>query len=315
MDELNNSQEINSQQIEYQMSYCKKISTRYEEYSEEALKFVFSPYYQPDVWEDVSEVYNKAIEHYLPLDKHEIPVLFVGANAQNRITRKDHATGFLLTDHMIYVREASMFSDYLPVKYPYPTSTIEAIGILEKAVKSFDWEYLETILSSDLKIELIQLMREAITDILTMKEAFKIAHSESFKSKDVEGRITELGLRNSSCIKKGTDEKQKKHFQKVIKKFQIPSNEEILLAVTDSTIVGPYGLVITDKSIYSKDTLEKPKATDRNKLEKDYPVKIIEDSIILGTNIAHILPSYLSATEKESVKTILQEFIHGEISL
>lgn len=158
-------------------------------------------------------------------------------------------------------------------------------------------------------------MREAITDILTLKEAFKIAHSESFKSKDVEGRITELGLRNSSCIKKGTDEKQKKHFQKVIKKFQIPSNEEILLAVTDSTIVGPYGLVITDKSIYSKDTLEKPKATDRNKLEKHYPVKIIEDSIVLGTNIAHILPSYLSATEKESVKTILQEFIHGEISL
>lgn len=93
------------------------------------------------------------------------------------------------------------------------------------------------------------------------------------------------------------------------------TKKEILFVVRDSTIVGPYGLVITDKSIYSKDTLEKPKATDRNKLEKDYPVKIIEDSIILGTNIAHILPSYLSTTEKGSVKTILQEFIHGEISL
>lgn len=48
------------------------------------------------------------------------------------------------------------------------------------------------------------------------------------------------------------------------------------------------------------------KAADRDKLEIHYPVKIIEDSIILGANIAQILPSYLNENEKESVKTILE---------
>lgn len=54
---INTSKGLNNQKIEYQKSYCKKISTRYEDYSEGALKFVFTPYFQPDVWEDVAKVY------------------------------------------------------------------------------------------------------------------------------------------------------------------------------------------------------------------------------------------------------------------
>ena len=312
---IDNSKGLSNQQIEYQKSYCKKVSTRYEDYSEEALKFVFSPYFQPEVWEDASKVYNRMLNDFLPLDENEIPVLFVGGNAQNRITRKDHATGFLLTDHMIYVREVSVFTDYLPLKYPYPASTTQAVEILGKAVNAFDWEYLEHIISNETKMELMQLMIEAITDILTTKEILSIAHDESFKSKDVKGRCTELGLKNNSCIKFGDDEKHQKHFQKVVKKFKIPTNEKILFTITDATIVGPYGLVITDKSIFSKDTLEQLDFTNRDELEKQYPINIIEDSIILGTNIAHILPSSLSKSEKESVKIIMQELINGEIPL
>lgn len=306
---------LSNEQINYQKSYCRKISTRYNDYSEEAQKFVFSPFYQPEVWEDALKVYETLIVDFLPLDKHEIPVLFVGANAQNKLTRKSNATGFLITDHMIYVREASLFNDYLPKRYPYPASISEAIDVLGKAVNSFDWEYLSGILSTEGKKELIQLMIEALTDILTIKETLKITHLESYKSKDIQGRVADLGLKTNSCVKMGNDEKHQKHFRKVVKKFNIPAAEKILFAITDSTLVGPYGLVITDQSIISKDTLEKPDTTNRNELEKFYPVKIIEDSVVLGTNIAHILPSSLSETEKESIKTILQEFINEEITV
>lgn len=312
--EQKKAQELSEKQIEYQKSYCRKVSTRYEDYSEEALKFVFTPYNQPDVWEDAAKVYQQLIVDFLPLDKNEIPVLFVGANAQNRITRKSNATGFLVTDHMIYVREASLFNDYLPKKYPYPKSITEAINVLGKAVKSFDWDYLSGILSEEVKKELMQLMIEAVTDILTIKETLEIAHLESFKSKDVQGRIADLGLQTNSCIKLGNDGKHQKHFRKVIKKFNIPATEKILFAFTDSTLVGPYGLVVTDHFIFSKDTLEQPVSTKRSELEPFYPVKIVEDSVILGTNIAHILPSSLSKTEMESVRTILQEFINREIT-
>lgn len=315
MTELKKEQELSNEQIDYQKSYCKKLATRYEDYTEEALKFVFSAYYQPEVWEDASQVYKKAITDFLPLDKSEIPVLFVGANAQNRITRKANATGFLLTDHMIYVKEASIFNDTLPLSYPYSASKIEAIEVLEKAMKVFDWEYLETILPPQIKKELTQLMREAITDILTVKETLEIAHIERLKAGDVEGRFAELGLKNNSLIKMGSDESHQKHFRKVIKKFGIPQAETIQFAITDSTFVGPYGLVVTEQAIYSKDTLEKPESTKRNDLEKRYPFKIVEDSILLGANIAHILPSSLKESEKESVKTVLQEYLNEEIHL
>ncbi|MGG5369439.1 hypothetical protein IGI67_001046 [Enterococcus sp. AZ196] len=312
MDVPNN---LSVQQIDHQKSYCKKISTRYEDYSEEALQFVFSPFFQPEVWEDASKVFKTLLLDYLPLDQKEIPVLFVGGRAQNKITRKNQAVGFLLTDHMIYVREMSVFTDYLPKVYPYPSSKVEAIEVLGKAASAFEWEFFETILSDEVKKELMQLMIEAITDILTTKETLEISHVESLKSNDLSGRITELGLLNNSCVKMGSDEKHSKHFRKVIKKFSIPLDETIELAITDSTLMGPYGLVVTDRSIYSKDLMESPVCTSREEIEANYPVKIIEDSIILGTNIAHMMPNSLNQGEKESVKTILVEYLSGEIAL
>lgn len=312
MDMPNN---LSIQQIDYQKSYCKKISTRFKDYSDEALQFVFSPFFQPEVWEDASRVFKSIILDYLPLDEKEIPVLFVGGLAQNKFTRKNNAVGFLLTDHMIYVREMSVFTDYLPKVYPYPSSKVEAIEVLGKAASAFDWDLFETILSDGEKKELMQLMIEAITDILTTKEMLEISHVESFKSNDLLGRITELGLLNNSCVKMGSDEKHLKHFRKIVKKFSIPVDETIEFAITDSTLMGPYGLVVTDRSIYSKDLMEQPLCTSREEIEANYPVKIIEDSVILGTNIAHMMPNSLNEAEKESVKTILVEYLSGDIVL
>lgn len=83
----------------------------------------------------------------------------------------------------------------------------------------------------------------------------------------------------------------------------------------DTTIIGSYGLVITDQSVYSKTISGEVEKDDLNDLVELFPVKIVEDSIVLGLNITHALPSSLSKSEKESVKIIMQELINGEITL
>lgn len=296
----------------YQQMYCKKISMRYEDYTNEVLQFVFSAFFTPSVWEDAPKVYETIVNSISFLDD-EIPLLFIGGRSQNKITRKNQSEGFFITDHTIYVLESSVFSETLPKKFPYDTSIIRATQTINKAINSFDWEFLEPILPKNGKAELSQLILEAVTDILTLKKDFNIKHREVQKSKDLSGRLIDLGLVNDSCIKIGDYDKYQKHFRKVHKKFGVSDSEPILFAVTDSTLVGPYGFVITEKNVYSKDLMEKPECTKRSEISGDYPVAIIENSIRLGDNIIHVLPS--SVDNKESVKQIIVELLNKEIVL
>lgn len=311
---INTSKGLSNQQIEYQKSYCKKVSTRYEYYTEESLKIVFTPYFQPDVWEDAAKVYQKMLLDFLPLDKNEIPVLFAGATVQKRFTKIEQAIGFLFTDHNIYVREISMYSEYLPKFFPYPKSKNDAVEVLGQAVQSFDWSYLDRILALETKSEIIQFMIGVVSDILTVKEEHNIEHFKYPKSKDLTGRIAEIGLCYNSCVKIPS-EKNLRSFRKIKKKYEIPFTESIQLAIIDTTIIGSYGLVITDQSVYSKTISGEVEKDDLNDLVELFPVKIVEDSIVLGLNITHTLPSSLSKSEKESVKIIMQELINGEITL
>lgn len=302
--------DFSEDKIRYQQMYCKKIARHYEEYSTEIVQFVFSAFFSPSIWEDAPKVYQEIVCSISFLED-EIPIIFIGGRSQNRITRKNQPVGFFVTDHTIYVFESSAFSDNLPKKFPYDNSIAKANKAINKAINAFDWDFLSSILPSDGKEELSQLILEVISDILTLKKDFNIDHITVERSNNLKGRIIDLGLMNDSCIKVGDYNKYQKHFRKIHKKFNIPSSENIQFAATDSTLVGPYGLVITEKRVYSKDLMEKPECTKRMDIPTYYPAMIIENSVRLGDNIIHVLPSHLE--DKDAVKQIISELLNEEI--
>ncbi|MGX2946949.1 hypothetical protein [Enterococcus alishanensis] len=304
--------DFSEENIKLQQMYCRKIAMHYEEYSSDIRQFIFSAFFSPDIWEDAPKVYEETVTSISFLDD-EIPLIFLGGRSQNKITRKNQPVGFFVTDHTIYVLEASMFSDTLPKKIPYDFSIEEATKAINKAINSFDWDYLQPILPINGKEELKQLILESVTDILTLKKDLNIEHLEVKKSNNLKGRLIDLGLMNDSCIKIGDYDKYKKHFKKIHKKFIIPDSERIQFAVTDSTLAGPYGMVITECNVYSKDLMEKPDNTKRTDIPNNYPVTIIESSIRLGDNIIHILPS--SIDDKDKLKQIIVELLNEEITM
>jgi len=303
--------DLSEENIKYQQMYCKKIAVHYEEYSKDILQFVFSAFFTPSVWEDAPKVYKEIVSSISFLDG-EIPLMFIGGRSQNKITRKNQSIGFFITDYTIYVLEPSVFSDTLPKKFPYTTEITTTSNIINKAIDSLDWDFLAPILPHDGKEDLSRLLLEVITDILTLKKDLNIEHVEMEKSKNLSGRIFELGLSNDSCVKIGDYEKYRKHFKKVHKKFDIPDNEYILLAITDSTLAGPYGCVITEQSVYSKDLMGKPESTNRSDIQPGYPAIIIENSIKLSDNIVHVLPTHVD--NKENIKQIMMEVLNKEIT-
>ncbi|WP_265459789.1 hypothetical protein [Enterococcus sp. HY326] len=301
---------LNQELIKYQQMYCKKIATHFGDYPEEIAQFIFPAFFAPDVWEDAHKVYKKVVEQIAFLDG-ELPIMFVGGRSQNKITRKNQAIGFFLTDYTLYVLEPSVFSDTLPQKFAYNSSINEANQTVNEAINAFDWDFLEPILPENGKEVLSHFIWESIVDILTLKKDFNIEHVVMEKSTTLAGRIIDLGLMDDSCVKLGEDVKHQKHFKKIHKKFGIPDDESICFAVTDSTLAGVYGLVVTEENIYSKDLMEKTEKTELKELSSTYPSTVIESSIRLGDTIVHTLPKYTA--NKEAVKIILVELINGEL--
>ena len=320
--ELNNFEividRLTDEQTELQKMYCKRISGRFGNYTDEELQFIFTPFFAPTVWGDAVKVFHQSLQAFLPLDDGEIPIVFVGASMQNRLTRKRSGIGFLLTDRVLYVKEGGVFGEYVPKVFPLVSSTElseSALQIAKKAADSFDWTSLDSIASQAIQDSLYAFLPEAVLDTLLLQKEMGIERIERVKAKDILGRIMELGLNNNSCCKCGDDLRHAKHFKKVFNKFNVPSDENILFSVTDSTLAGPYGMVITDKGVHSKDLMEEPVHTERSILEKNYPIRVEKSGIIIGEGQVHTIPDSLDEQEKNGVVTLVSEVLAGEVTL
>lgn len=301
-----------------QKMYCVRISSRYQGYDSETLKFIFTPFYCHDVWEDVRSIFFQSIQAFSPLEKDEVPIVFVGASMQNRLTRNREGFGFLVTDQVIYVKEVNMFGENQSKVFPLILSdniTESSLQVVKKAVRGFDWHSLDTLADERTQESLQAFLMDVVLDVLSMKREFDIKHIERLKATNIQGRMSELGLNRDYCIKFGFDEKHVKHLKKVMKKFNIPAEESILLALTDATLAGPYGMAITEKGVYSKDLMEKPVRTERERITRDYPIRIEGNQVVVGTGQAHVLPSTLKDSDKNNIKVLLIELLAGELTV
>ena len=84
--------------------------------------------------------------------------------------------------------------------------------------------------------------------------------------------------------------------------------------MTDSTLIGIYGLVITNETIYSKDIMEKVVQTDRDSILNGHTISVVDYGIKLEDDpIIHTLPTSLK--DLETTRTIIEEIVNRKVIL
>ncbi|KEY57289.1 hypothetical protein [Serratia sp. DD3] len=220
------------------------------------------PYY-----EDVKDVFYDAFVNLYtknPLSPQEIPLLFIGFHVLDRINRQRDPLGFLLTDQAIYIQDDfSVFKDSSPLPrcYALPANHNDIAIFVDMLIGKFnrwkDWENLELsaekIIKPNVRLVLIKMLEMLLdyhskNNTLLEHSVKEIEPAEFIKSRNLEGTLL-----------LGDDASASKKINKVIKKFKIPADESIKLALVDFPFFGgPYGMAFTDSALYTKDLLEDP---------------------------------------------------------
>ncbi len=203
--------------------------------------------------------------------------------------------------------------DSRPLVWGYGNDNIIEAALIsidnDRESKVSDWEILENIKKT--------MESKEYNKIIFFDENYNIVIGGKDKEIEIEksttliGRIIDLGLQKEYSLKLGTDRNNEKHLKKVRTQFNINKNESIILTITDSTLAGIYGLVITDTYIYSKDIMEKPIFTKRNNIVLSYPFSIIKNSIRLDEEVIHTLPNSLD--DIEAIRILVEEVVKKDL--
>ncbi|MDR2975422.1 MAG: hypothetical protein LBV00_12075 [Propionibacteriaceae bacterium] len=300
-------------------------------------QYVFPPVPVPGhVWEDAHDVFSMAAVEFgqarnpgaaLPFPVDEHPLLFIGAHVKSIMFGKRHAIGFLLTNREILVRNSTVKdSEQAAIVFPL------APGFqVSEAADRFDWSWLERLARHDgisldeLRRRLTLVLAQAVGLVLptlgmtsTLGAAPEGAERAGVAeppvrrtASDMAGRLRELGLTDQ--VKVGSDPKQAKHLVKLGKKVGVPPHEPIIVTVSDSTLAGPYGVVITDSHVYSRDLMEDPvPPTPRSSITPS-EVMIESDTLVLGPGQVHTIPSTVPDTHRDALRNFIRELLAGDL--
>ncbi|WP_146064570.1 hypothetical protein [Microbacterium azadirachtae] len=285
--------------------------------------FVFVPGHAHPTWDDGQSVLWRAIEQMMlasPAGDDELPVIWVGYDVATRFTNKREAQGFLVTDRRLIVKDDVdlVFSKGEARQYPFAAGVADAAdaarAIASQGIDGYDWNGAGSLVDE----EDVEWFRELLVAAITMTlEAGTNADTPLVAAlttaSDIRGRVKELGL--SPAVKYADDKTHAKHFAKFAKKMPLDAGEEILACFSASTLAGPYGLVLTDRRLRSRDLGEAPVTTPRSVIE---PAAVRVNpangsQILVAPGDAHDVPSHLSAREVSALVTLIQEWAGGRV--
>ena len=285
--------------------------------------FVFVPGYAHPTWDDGQSVLWRAIEQMMlgsPAGDDELPVIWVGYDVATRFTNKREAQGFLVTDRRLIVKDDVdlVFSKGEARQYPLAVATTgvadTARTITSEAIDGYDWNGAGSLVDE----EDVEWFRELLVAAITMtldavaNTGTPIAAAPTTAS-DIRGRVKELGL--SPAVKYADDKTHAKHFAKFAKKMPLDADEQILACFSASTLAGPYGLMLTDRRLRSRDLGEAPVTTPRSAIE---PAAVRVNpangsQILVAPGEVHDVPSHLSAREVGALVTLIQDWADGRV--
>ena len=287
--------------------------------------FLFVPQRPHPHFEDADAAFWEAVTQMMlaePAGADELPVAWIGYHVANRFTNSRQAQGFLVTDRRLLVQDqvSGMFGASLPRQHPLfvgPAGVAaSAAEIAESATAAYDWEFAGKLVDGATAQHLATVLAETLTAVLETLSRLGQAREAvaAPKAADLGGRLRDLNL--AGVGKSPTDPKHAKHFAKLAKKLPVDPGERILVAFTDATLMGVYGLVLTDRGVRSRDLGEAPVFTPRERIDPA-AIRVDPDGahrLLLGAGEAHDVATSLSETQMRAVGTLLAEWAAGEIS-
>ena len=285
---------------------------------------VFIPGEPRPVHSDHEEVFWQATEQLMlstPSGEDELPLAWLGYHVKSRFSGRREAQGFLITDRRLVVKDDvdGIFGKALPRQYPLFTgpggAAASAAETTAAATESYNWEYASGLLDDDRTAGLSRLLADALHTVLELSPSLGAAlPQEPVTATDLRGRVQELGL--GDVVKYDDDPQQAKHFAKAAKKLPLQPGERLLAAFTSATLMGVYGLLITDRRLLSRDLGEEPVSTDRAAIDPD-GLRLSPDNdrqIIAAPGAVHQLPEGLSPEQRQALVTLLREYAEGRVA-
>lgn len=286
-------------------------------------ELVFIPGEPHPVHSDHEEVFWQATEQLMlsnPSGEDELPLAWLGYHVKSRFSGRREAQGFLVTDRRLVVKDDvdGIFGKALPRQYPLFTgpggAAASAAGTAAAATESYNWEYASGLLDEDRAAGLSRLLAEALHAVLELLPPLGATVPQApITTTDLRGRVKELGL--GDVVKYDDDPKQAKHFAKAAKKLPLAPGERLLAAFTSATLMGVYGLLITDRRLLSRDLGEEPVSTDRAAIDSD-TLRLSPDNdrqIIAAAGAVHQLPEGLSAEQRQALVALLREYAEERV--
>jgi hypothetical protein len=251
----------------------------------------------------------------------ELPLLYVGYHLMNRLTRRRESLGFLVTDRRLIVQDNTSGIR----RRPNPTShalyaddrtpTVVAEELVATSTESYDWTLARRLVTPIVEPDLLAALTAGVAAVLANLAVTGFTPPPrvvSTSAAHLEGRVHELGL--GTVVKFPADPKQQKHLAKLAKALALPADSTVRFTVTDATIAGPYGLVVTADTIYSKDLSEAAVGTPITQVDvAGLAFSADGKSLVLAPGQLHTVPSHLDAAQKAALVTLLKEFASGAV--
>ena len=183
-----------------------------------------------------------------------------------------------------------------------------------KATDSYSWEFRKGLVNEGMFSALTIRVGTSVAVVLeTLHERGAPIGQEPKTAGDLRGRIAELGL--NATVKFPEDPKYPKNFAKLAKMIQLDVNETILATFTEAIFMGVYGLVLTSRSVRSRDLGEDPVLTPWESVEPTNVALNAENGkqLVVAPGVVHELPQSLTLQQAEAVADLVREFATGSV--
>jgi hypothetical protein len=267
--------------------------------------FVFLPDQQDHVrWEDADDVFWQATEElYLkerPRDG-ELPLFYWGFHSYDLLVRRS-ANGVLVTDTAVYLRDVAGRRTVLPIA-GLPENPLDAgSGQLRCGEAVIDVSQAARLFAPGDLPASAELLNRVVERVRADAPADTVPAAAT-----VATRIQASTLSDDFLLP--DRQKDLKRIAKLRSKWQLPTEEALLFAWSSATLMGVYGLAVTEAAVYSKDLLDPLERTPRAEL---VPSQLAWDAgekvFTLG---AQKIPTLPSATEdnREYLLALLRDLL------
>lgn len=270
--------------------------------------------------EDAAEVFAQAVEQMYgprPWVGDEIPLLFFGYHALNRLSGRRTSQGFLLTDQAIYVQDdfTVMSAAPPPAQGHALPARMDDVGafvtLLLASYKAWkDWVALAGETGAALSDRCEALLTAAVRVVLDHHAQHGSRREAAQRAWTLAGLIADHGA--GDTLLDPANPKLAKKLGKLSDKFRIAAGESLQFALADFPMFGgPYGLALTAQALYSKDLMEEPIRAALERLDaRSLRISEKGDQLLNNLELPITLPAHLrTALQRPFIEFLQQEVL------